>query len=443
MTTTASLHRYLLAAIICGLAVAPRISAAGLSTDGPAASLAVVAVFPLTDSREGLLLPATLAGSSLPLLLDTGSLVYFLDETLAPKLGPQLSVLQCQTPAGSRMSPVHHLPASTQLGPLVLAGQKTGLFDTTSLPWSGTLGLAALRDYFWDFDFDAGKLTVADAPAPAANDLPVPQDCLIRFPVTLPGGRIVDFLLDTGCTAPGTLEASLFDELTASSEITPLPPAKITTSASRDVAVVQGTLRSLTFQSVAHAGTPVLRSNENRLGWPFFIRYHWQICLGRGLVSVLPRQTALDRPPVMTLSEKPAEPGPPGRTIYQRACMSCHQADGKGQPGLFPPLRDTDWIREPDPARLIRIVLHGMVGPLSVNGVPFRSAAPFMPGHAASLTDQEIATVLTWIRQEMGGKAPSVSAASVTSIRQTEATRSALWTQAQLLALPLNSPPRP
>jgi len=43
----------------------------------------------------------------------------------------------------------------------------------------------------------------------------------------------------------------------------------------------------------------------------------------------------------------------------------------------------------------------------------------------------------------MGGHAPSISAPSVTSIRQTEATRTALWTQAQLLALPLNSPPRP
>lgn len=141
----------------------------------------------------------------------------------------------------------------------------------------------------------------------------------------------------------------------------------------------------------------------------------------------------------------PADKAPPapGLLIYQRACMSCHQADGRGQPGLFPPLRDADWIKAPDPARLIRITLHGLVGPLSVNGVPFQSSAPFMPGHAATLTDQEISTVLTWIRQEMGGLDAPVTAAAVTSIRQKEAGRTAMWTQAQLLTIPLLPAPSP
>jgi mono/diheme cytochrome c family protein len=140
-------------------------------------------------------------------------------------------------------------------------------------------------------------------------------------------------------------------------------------------------------------------------------------------------------------SVQPTDSAGAGRTIYQRACMSCHQADGRGQPGLFPPLRDADWIKSPDPARLIRITLHGMVGPVSINGIPFKSSAPFMPGHAATLTDQEIATVLTWVRKEMGGLEVPVSAAVVASIRQAEASRTALWTQAQLLAIPPTVPP--
>lgn len=146
---------------------------------------------------------------------------------------------------------------------------------------------------------------------------------------------------------------------------------------------------------------------------------------------------------IQALSPPPAAESPqlPGLTIYQRACMSCHQADGRGQPGLFPPLRDADWIKAPDPARLIRITLHGMVGPVSINGIPFKSSAPFMPGHAATLSDPEIATVLTWIRKEMGGLDAPVTAAAVTSIRQAEAGRTALWTQAQLLAIPLTVPP--
>ncbi len=145
-------------------------------------------------------------------------------------------------------------------------------------------------------------------------------------------------------------------------------------------------------------------------------------------------------------STPPALPGTtphPGLTIYQRACMSCHQADGRGLPGLFPPLRDADWIKSPDPARLIRITLHGMVGPVSINGIPFTSSAPFMPGHGASLTDREIATVLTWIRKEMGGLEAPVTTAAVASIRQAEAGRTALWTQAQLLGIPLTDPPAP
>lgn len=136
-------------------------------------------------------------------------------------------------------------------------------------------------------------------------------------------------------------------------------------------------------------------------------------------------------------------PAATGVSVYQRACQSCHQADGKGQPGLYPPLRGSDWVKATDPARLIRITLHGMVGPLSINGIPFRSNAPFMPGHAASLTDQEIASVLTWIRAGMGGNAPEVSAAMVTSIRQAETGRAALWTQAELLAIPLAPPKSP
>lgn len=122
--------------------------------------------------------------------------------------------------------------------------------------------------------------------------------------------------------------------------------------------------------------------------------------------------------------------------IYQRACLSCHGAEGLGKPGLYPPLAGVDWVTAPQPDRLIRIVLHGIVGPIKVNGKPWPTPTPFMPGHASTLKDEEIATLLTWLRRSMGNDAPPVPAASVTAIRAATAERKSMWTAAELLAIP-------
>jgi hypothetical protein len=192
---------------------------------------------------------------------------------------------------------VYRLPSGVCLGPIGLQGQEAGLFSMATLPWSGktrpsgTMGLTAMRHHFWDFDFDAHTLTLADPPPAGPDDQPVPMDSLLHLPVTLEDGRTLPFLLDTGCSAAGTLEAALFDELRAAGQLLPLPDVAISTSATPDARVQQGRMRRLTFQSDHHSGLQFLKGNANRLGWPFFTRYHWQICLSRGLVSVLPRQS--------------------------------------------------------------------------------------------------------------------------------------------------------
>lgn len=124
------------------------------------------------------------------------------------------------------------------------------------------------------------------------------------------------------------------------------------------------------------------------------------------------------------------------RTIYQRACLSCHGADGLGKPGLYPPLAATDWVNAPRPDRLIRLVLHGVAGPLKVNGQPFATPTPFMPGHAATLSDAEISTMLTWLRRSMGNSAPPVTPDAVAAIRNARPPRSSMWSGAELLAFP-------
>ena len=133
----------------------------------------------------------------------------------------------------------------------------------------------------------------------------------------------------------------------------------------------------------------------------------------------------------------PVSSGPESpQAIYQRACQSCHGAEGQGKPGLYPPLAAVDWVNAPKPDRLIRIVLHGIVGPISINGKPYATSTPFMPGHASTLSDAEIANLLTWLRRSMGNDAPPVPVEAVSAIRAAAPERKSMWTAAELLRFP-------
>src|SRR5215468_998154 len=57
-----------------------------------------------------------------------------------------------------------------------------------------------------------------------------------------------------------------------------------------------------------------------------------------------------------------------GAVIYTRTCNACHQANGNGLPGQFPPLVKSEWLAEKEPGRIIRIVLNGLNGELNMNG---------------------------------------------------------------------------
>jgi hypothetical protein len=228
--------------------------------------------------------------------LDTGSRIHFLDSGLAPDLGPLLSRTASRTPTGVRETPLYRLPTRTFLGAVNLSGQTTGVFDLKALTWpdknppSGTLGLDALRHHFWDFDFDNQTLTIAQPPAALPGIKALPEGSLINFPVELPGAQTAAFMLDTGCSADGTLEAGLFDALLQQGSLQLRTEVEIATAATASTTVRQGELSWLRFQSDTHRNLRFLRSDSNRLGWTFFTRFHWQICLSLGHVSILPRQ---------------------------------------------------------------------------------------------------------------------------------------------------------
>lgn len=131
-----------------------------------------------------------------------------------------------------------------------------------------------------------------------------------------------------------------------------------------------------------------------------------------------------------------ASTGPDGAVIYKNTCSSCHQANGLGVPGAFPPLAGSDWVAG-DEQILIALVLHGLMGEISVNGEIYNGV---MPPWSATLKDDDIAAVLTYVRSELGNSFPAVSKETVTTIRNRFDGRAA-WTEADLKdAFPSTTP---
>lgn len=122
-----------------------------------------------------------------------------------------------------------------------------------------------------------------------------------------------------------------------------------------------------------------------------------------------------------------------GKRVYKTTCLQCHQATGLGQPGQYPPLAGSEWVLGPS-SRLIPIILLGLEGPIQVKGETYGSIA--MPPWQDNLSDDKVAVVLTYIRQEWGNKASPISAEEVAAIRAKYKGRGASWKAPELLAIP-------
>lgn len=126
-----------------------------------------------------------------------------------------------------------------------------------------------------------------------------------------------------------------------------------------------------------------------------------------------------------------------GKTVYMQVCFACHQPTGLGLPGMFPPLAGSDWTAAKKPDRMIRMVLHGVTGPVTINGKPFNTPAPLMPPQGSVLSDQQIADVLTYVRQTFGNGASPVMPEQVKAIRDAEQARAVMWTEGELQKIPV------
>ncbi len=118
-----------------------------------------------------------------------------------------------------------------------------------------------------------------------------------------------------------------------------------------------------------------------------------------------------------------------GKQLYGSVCAACHQMNGRGLEGLAPPLLDSEWVLGPS-ARPIRIVLHGVRGPIRVLGKTHTGDMP--PMHAV-LNDEQISSVLTYLRREWGHTASPVDPGEVSAVRKETANHSDAWSPEELL----------
>jgi len=102
-----------------------------------------------------------------------------------------------------------------------------------------------------------------------------------------------------------------------------------------------------------------------------------------------------------------------GKTQFM-ICMACHGAEGQGTPNLAPPLAGSDWVHGPV-ENLIRIQLRGLQGPITVSGTEYKFIAPMVP--QSFQTDEQIAAVLTFVRNSFGNKASPVTPEQVKVFR--------------------------
>ena len=122
-----------------------------------------------------------------------------------------------------------------------------------------------------------------------------------------------------------------------------------------------------------------------------------------------------------------------GHEVYSREghCITCHQADGAGLPtAMFPPLAGTKWVNGSED-RLIKLTLHGLLGPIEVKGKNYPGQVPMTA--FKQLSDKELAAVLTYVRNTFGNKASMITPAKVREIRETTKSQQSFYAPADLL----------
>ena len=122
-----------------------------------------------------------------------------------------------------------------------------------------------------------------------------------------------------------------------------------------------------------------------------------------------------------------------GKVLYNEDgyCGMCHRPDGQGLAAAgFPPLAGSEWVTG-DSNRLIKVTLHGLAGPIDVGGISYPGLVPMTP-FKDLLSDEEVAAVLTYVRNAFGNKAEAMTPEAVARIRESTAGKQGFYTAEEL-----------
>ncbi len=123
-----------------------------------------------------------------------------------------------------------------------------------------------------------------------------------------------------------------------------------------------------------------------------------------------------------------------GKSLYLgiAACSGCHGLEGQGQAGIFPPLAESEWVNG-NPDVLAKVILHGLEGPIKVNGEEYKGEQA-MPAYKerTDLTDEDLASLMTYIRYMKGNKGGVVKADHVKKIKEATKDRAGSYTEEEL-----------
>jgi nitrite reductase (NO-forming) len=136
------------------------------------------------------------------------------------------------------------------------------------------------------------------------------------------------------------------------------------------------------------------------------------VYLGEKAASLAPVAEAAQAQAAGTLTKEQQVKA--GAALYQGTCSVCHQDNGEGLPGVFPPLAKSDWLMA-DRRRAIEAVINGVSGPITVNGKPYDSVMPPM----SQLSDDEVANILTFAMNSWGNSADAIRPDEVATVRAT------------------------
>jgi nitrite reductase (NO-forming) len=135
-----------------------------------------------------------------------------------------------------------------------------------------------------------------------------------------------------------------------------------------------------------------------------------EMYLGDKLASLEPVAAAAKATVSGTLTRE--QQAQAGSVLFKGTCSTCHQPNGEGLATVFPPLAKSDFLAK-SPQRVIEVVLNGLTGPVTVNGLNYNSVMPPM----SQLNDDEVANILTYVNSSWGNTGPAITAKQVAEVR--------------------------